>query len=185
MWEASSFPVRILLAAAAVLYLAGHAGALSVRALALDELVARADRIVHAECVGVAPLTPRGSVPVVEITLAVEETLKGEAGERLIIRQLAGVLPTCRPGDEVVLFLHAPSRAGLTSPVGMDQGYLRVVRTPGATARLVGDARIVGALARGVVPRSSLRSQTGARRAASAPLEAALEELRARLGSGR
>ena len=127
MWEASGPPVRTLLVVA-ILCLAGRAPALTVRALALDDLVARADRIVHAECVRVTPVSGRGALPVVEITLAVEETLKGEAGERLTIRQVGGVLPTCRPGDEVVLFLHAPSRAGLTSPVGVDQGYLRVVR---------------------------------------------------------
>jgi len=179
-------PVRILLAASTtVLCLASHAWALTVRALALDDLVARADRIVLAECVHVAPLTPAGAVPVVEMTLAVEETLKGEAGERLTIRQLANVLPTCRPGDEVVLFLHAPSRAGLTSPVGVDQGYLRVVRVPGEAARIVGDARIVGAFTRTAAPASAVASQTASGRAGSAALEPALEEIRARVGRQR
>jgi hypothetical protein len=182
VWEASGPPVRILLAAATtLLYLTGRAPALTVRALALDDLVARADRIVLAQCVRVAPLTPAGTVPVVEMTLAVEETLKGEAGERLTIRQLANVLPTCRPGDEVVLFLHAPSGAGLTSPVGADQGYLRVVRVPGEAARIVGDARIVGALGRTAAPASSVASQTASGRPGFAPLEPALEEIRARV----
>jgi len=181
--------VRIPIAVVvAVLCLAGGAQALTVRALALDDLVARAERIVHGQCLYVTPLAPRGALPVVEITLAVEETLKGEAGERLTIRQLGGrwrrVLPTCRPGDEVVLFLHAPSRAGLTSPVGVDQGYLRVVRSPGLPARIVGDARIVGALSPAAASSpTALRAAPG--RAASAPLEAALGELRARLGGVR
>jgi hypothetical protein len=178
--------MRILLTVATTLLcLAGHAHALTVRALALDDLVARADRIVLAECVRVAPLTPAGTVPVVEMTLAVEETLKGEAGERLTIRQLANVLPTCRPGDEVVLFLHAPSRAGLTSPVGAEQGYLQVVRPPGGVARVVGDARIVGALAPGAASASSVAAQTASGRASSAPLEPALAEIRARVGKVR
>ena len=181
--------MRILLpVVVTVLCLAGRAHALTVRALTLDDLVARADRIVYAQCVSVTPLAPPGALPVVEITLAVEETLKGAAGERLTIRQLGGrwrkLLPTCRAGDEVVLFLHAPSRAGLTSPVGMQQGYLRVVRSPGQAARITGDARIVGALMRAAVPGAPAALGTAAaRHSAAAPLEAALGELRERVGS--
>jgi hypothetical protein len=181
--------VRTCLALFATLCLATTARALTVRALSLDELLARAERVVHAQCVSVTPVAPRGELPAVEIVLAVEEALKGEASERLVIRQVAGrfrhVLPTCRAGDEVVLFLHAPSRAGLTSPVGLDQGYLRVMRSPGRPARIVGDARIVGALVRPVSTGSPQALGGAPLRQGTAPLDAALGTLRARVGGAR
>jgi hypothetical protein len=160
---------RIRLALLVSLGLASAAEALTVRAVSVDELTARAAHIVRAHCVAVTPVASPENLPVVEIALAVAETLKGEARERLVIRQLAGrwshLVPTCRIGDEVVLFLHAPSPVGLTSPVGLSQGFFRVERSPGRPARLLGDARIIGALSP----------------AATAPLDATLDVLRARL----
>jgi hypothetical protein len=184
-----AIPVRIRIALGAVLCLATTAGALTVRALSLDEMLARAERVVHAQCVAVAPVARPGEPPAVEITLAVVETLKGTPSERLVIRhvagRLAGVVPTCRAGDEVVLFLHAPSRSGLTSPVGLGQGYLQVVRSAGRPARVVGDARIVGALAPPAASGSSSALSAGPARQDATPLDAALETLRLRLGVGR
>jgi hypothetical protein len=182
--------VRIRIALGAVLCLATTAGALTVRALSLDDLLARAERVVHAQCVAVTPVAARDDLPAVEITLAVTETLKGAPDERLVIRQvagrLAGVVPTCRAGDEVVLFLHAPSRAGLTSPVGLGQGYLQVVRTAGRPARVVGDARIVGALApQAATSGSASTLGAAAARQDAVPLDTALETLRLRLGVAR
>jgi hypothetical protein len=181
--------VRIRLALFAILCLATTAQALTVRALSLDELLARAERVVHAQCLSVTPVAGRGELPVVEIALAVEETLKGEARERLVIRQLAGrfrhLLPTCRVGDEVVLFLHAPSRFGLTSPVGLGQGFLQVVRSPGRPARIVGDARIVGALAHPASTGSPAALSGAPLRQDTALLDAALAELRLRLSGVR
>ena len=177
---------RIRFALVAALCLAATAQALTVRALSLDELLGSAERVVHAQCLSVTPVVARGDLPVVEIALAVEETLKGEASARLVIRQLAGrwgeVVPTCRAGDEVVLFLHAPSRSGLTSPVGLGQGYLQVVRAAGRPARIVGDARIIGALARPAATGSPAALGAAPPRQSSAPLDAALDALRARLG---
>jgi hypothetical protein len=188
MWEASRL-VRIAAAALACLALARPAAALTVRALSLDELVARADRIVHARCLSVAPLASSATVPVVEITLGVEETLKGAAGEQLVIHQLGGqwnrVLPVCTPGDEVVLFLHAPSRIGLTSPVGMEQGYLRVLRAPTEPARVIGDAHVVAALSAASPSGSGAALRAGQPHDRSVPLDTALDVLRAKLGTAR
>jgi hypothetical protein len=177
--------VRIAAVALTCLALARPAVALTVRALSMDELVARADRIVHARCLTVTPVAASG-VPTVEITLGVQESLKGQAAEELVIHQLGGgwsrMLPTCAPGDEVVLFLHAPSRLGLTSPVGMDQGYLRVVRRPNEPARIVGDAHVVSALAGGASAGTAAALRNGAPHERSAPLDAALDALRAAIG---
>jgi len=187
MWEASRL-VRIVAVALACLALARPAGALTVRALSMEELVAGADRIVHARCLRVAslPATSPG-VPVLEITLGVEEALKGPSDERLVIHQLGGrwsrVLPTCAPGDEVVLFLHAPSRLGLTSPVGMEQGFLRVLRAPSQPARIAGDAHVVAALSE--PPGGSAAALRAGSHGVTAPLDAALDVLRATIGPAR
>jgi hypothetical protein len=187
LWKASRL-VRIATVALACLALARPAAALSVRALSVDELVARADRIVHARCLDVAPLPSTSpGVPVLEITLGVEEALKGPSDERLIVHQLGGqwsrVLPTCSPGDEVVLFLHAPSRLGLTSPVGMEQGFLRVLRAPNQPARIAGDARVVAALS--AAPGGSAAALRAGSAGVTASLDAALDALRATIGRTR
>ena len=175
--------LRIACAAIAIAH-AMPSQALTVRAMSADELIARADRIVHARCVSVTTTQQRANLVVSEITLAVAETLKGGVAERVVVRQLGGqwrrIVPTCAVGDEVVLFLHAPSRVGLTSPVGLSQGFLRVVRPAAGTATLVGDARIVSALDDGGAAAGRLAGPPGT--TAAVPLDAALATLRARLG---
>jgi hypothetical protein len=165
------------------------AHALTVRALSVDELVGGAARIVRARCLSVRP-AGAGGLPVNEISLAVDETLKGAPSARLVVRQLGGrsgaSIPTCTAGDEVVLFLYPASRAGLTSPVGSWQGYLRVVRPPGGVPRVVGDARIVEALVgRGPAAAPSRRSAGAAppNGIASGDLDELLAALRARIGA--
>jgi hypothetical protein len=159
--------------------------ALTVRALSADELLARADRIVHARCVAVTTTQQRANLVVSEITLTVAETFKGRVADRVVVRQLGGpwrrFLPTPAVGDEVVLFLHAPSRVGLTSPVGLSQGFMRVVRPSGGVATLVGDARIVTALD-GDSTAAAARTRGPAGTTAAVPLDAALAALRARMG---
>jgi hypothetical protein len=126
----------------AALLLGGHAAeATSVRALTLGQLVDRAHRIVHGRCVAVEEVREaRGGLPVTEVTVAVAETLKGPAERRLVVRQLGGrdapaVGPRYVVGEELVLFLHRPGRSGLTSPVGLWQGKLSVVRAAAGAAR--------------------------------------------------
>jgi hypothetical protein len=109
--------------------------------LALDDVVARAEWIVHGTVAEVAPGHDADGIPATWITLDVAECLKGGVGSRLVIKQV-GVpapledgtllrvpgLPRYRTGDEVVLFLHRPSGRGFTSPVGLGQGVFRVQR---------------------------------------------------------
>ncbi len=70
----------------------------------------------------------------VVVTLQVRETLKGEAGSRFIFRQYVwdirdrmnsgGYLK----GQDVLLMMIAPSRYGLSSPAGLEQGRFRIER---------------------------------------------------------
>jgi len=68
------------------------------------------------------------------VTLKVHETLKGDAHGTYTFRQYLWDLRDARDaagyykGQEYVLLMNAPSRYGLTSPSGMEQGRFRVTR---------------------------------------------------------
>ena len=135
---------RLAVALAIVAGIAGSSPAMDVRRLGFDEVVERADCIVHGTVSSVASGRDEAGIPATWVTLAVAECLKGGTGPSLTLKQV-GVqepmadgtllripgLPRYRAGDEVVLFLHAPSGRGFTSPVGLGQGVYRIRATPG------------------------------------------------------
>lgn len=112
----------------------------TVRIVNLMEMVAAADRVFLGKCLAVELETEASlGLPVVAYTFRVTEGIKGvEAGQTVVFRQVrrtpAGVgiggLPQYFKGQEVILFLHADSPLGLTSPVGFGQGVFRLVETP-------------------------------------------------------
>jgi hypothetical protein len=67
------------------------------------------------------------------VTLKLSETIKGDARGTFTFRQYLWDLRDVRDaagyhkGQEYVLLMNAPSRYGLTSPVGMEQGKFRIV----------------------------------------------------------
>ncbi len=138
-----------------VLAVAARSAAMDVRRLGFDDVVDRADSIVHGTVAAVASGRDADGIPATWITLDVAECLKGRAGSSLTIKQVGvqepmadGTLlrvpgmPRYRTGDEVVLFLHAPSDRGFTSPVGLAQGLYRV--EPAATGRAARAAAAAG-----------------------------------------
>ena len=137
-------------AALVAVVLGSHASvwAVDVLPLAFDDVIARAARIVHGTVRAVASGRDADGVPATWITVDVVESLKGDAGASLTIKQLGvdepladGTLlrvpgiPRYRPGEEIVVFLHEPSRRGFTSPVGLGQGLYRT--EPASTGRAV------------------------------------------------
>ena len=66
----------------------------------------------------------------VAITFHVDKGIRGtKTGQTLVVREWAGLWNTrerYRPGEHVFLFLYAPSRLGLTSPVSGDFGRLAI-----------------------------------------------------------
>lgn len=110
-----------------------------VRRLSLEEVTRQAARIVHARVETVQAGRDEAGLPATWTSLRVTRTLKGPAEERLVVKQfgttaplpdgavarIAG-LPGYAPGDELVLFLRAPSARGFSSPVGLGQGVYRV-----------------------------------------------------------
>ncbi len=117
---------------------AGPASATTIRVATLEEIAAAADRIVQARVLDVRSEHDEHGVPCTYVDLEVVDRLKGNVGARFTIKQLGMTdqaallhipgLPRYHRGDEAILFLHADSPAGFTSPVGMAQGYFPVVR---------------------------------------------------------
>lgn len=105
----------------------------------LAELVDHAGTIVRGHVVNarVEPHPDFTHLHTVVVTVRVQETLKGEAGESFVFRQYIWDIRDrydaagYRKGGELLLFLTRPSEVGLSSPVGLGQGRFRVVRGPG------------------------------------------------------
>ena len=72
----------------------------------------------------------RDAVAVMRITFQVDSAIRGVSrGQKLVIREWAGLWQSgerYRPGEKVMLFLYAPSKLGLTSPVGGAMGRFRI-----------------------------------------------------------
>lgn len=107
------------------------------RRVGLAELSQRAGIIVQGRVIEARyeghPDYPH--VPTVLVTLQIERMLRGPAGERLSFREhLPGVRGRTGgkrgylPGQRLLLFLPEPSRYGLSSPLGGEQGRFRIRR---------------------------------------------------------
>jgi hypothetical protein len=102
----------------------------------LDELTDRAQDIVRGTVVGarVEKHPELTNLDTIVVTLRLHETLKGDARGTYEFRQYiwdlrdrqdaAGYLK----GQHLLLLMNAPSRYGLTSPVGLEQGRFRIQR---------------------------------------------------------
>jgi hypothetical protein len=127
-WSARAF--FLLLGAVGCLMMpARQIGAMTARALSLEELTQRAGRIFVGRCIDVREAQGESGQPITEITFKIIEPIKGVSTDRIMIRQLRGpLLPGYSVGQEVLLFLHPESPTGLTSPVGFGQGIFTVLR---------------------------------------------------------
>lgn len=145
------------LAAAALLAVAPLAGqSVRMRQLNLAEMVRLSGTIVQGQVTAVrAEKHPQdANLNTVVITLRVREVLKGSAEQELTFRQAAwdtGELPnrqSYKAGEEVLLMLLPTSRAGLTSPVGFEQGRFRVQKDAQGNLQVANSANNSGLLYR-------------------------------------
>jgi len=110
------------------------------RPLNLEEMTQHADRIFSGRCVNVrVARDPELDQTVTYVTFAPHRVEKGRLGGSVTIKLLGDQgldgpriaategVPAFRKGEEVVLFLYADSRRGLTSPVGFGQGKFIVI----------------------------------------------------------
>jgi hypothetical protein len=127
----------LLSLAAALLYsvqAAPQQGALTV-SRNLQQLTDRAAIIVRGNIVGArVEVNPELGVNTLVVTLKVRETLKGPERSTLTFRQYVwGIRDRAhadgyRKGDDLLLLMIAPSRYGLSSPAGMEQGRFLIKR---------------------------------------------------------
>lgn len=100
----------------------------------LDQLTDRARDIVRGTVVSarVEKHPELTNLDTVVVTLRVTETLKGDARDTFTFRQYIWDIRDrwdaagYRKGQDVLLLLNAPTRYGLTSPVGIEQGRFRI-----------------------------------------------------------
>lgn len=111
--------------------------ATSVRTLNLFEMVELSDRVFEGRCLSAETKVEESTrLPIVEYTFEVRQAIKGvQAGQKIVFRQVGSMrggiagIPHYRKGQELLLFLHADSKLGLTSPVGLAQGTFRLEKT--------------------------------------------------------
>ncbi len=115
--------------------------------LNIEQLTALAGKIFVGRCLSVSPQTDAEGRKILEITYQVTDTLKGDPESRVTFYQMSpdyaaeaferkGVkyssldipLPSYEVGEENLIFLGDEGSAGLTAPIGMDQGKF-VVKT--------------------------------------------------------
>lgn len=112
--------------------------AIQMRPVAIEDLAARAERVVHAKVDAVEVSATDGGSPVTHVELLVTETWKGSHEPRLKLVQPGGTLgrrrvvvpgdATYQPGQEAVVFLVSnPRGEWLTLELG--QGKFDVLRT--------------------------------------------------------
>jgi hypothetical protein len=106
------------------------------RQVNLAYLAQRADLIVQGRVIGVSyeGLPGYPHIPTVLVTLEVERMLRGPVGRQFTFRQwissrraLAGKRGY-QVGQRLLLFLPAASDAGLSSPIGQEQGRFHIQR---------------------------------------------------------
>ncbi len=110
-------------------------GALTVPR-SLEQMSERAADIVRGTVVSarVEKHPELSNLDTVVVTLRVRETLKGEARGTFTFRQYIWDIRDrwdaagYRKGQDLLLVLNAPTRYGLTSPVGIEQGRFRIQR---------------------------------------------------------
>jgi len=134
-WQRTLFlwPALVLVMSAAAA--PAHAQFL-YRQIGLPELSARAGIIVQGQVIEARyeghPDYPR--VKTVLVTLQVEQMLRGPQGGRYTFREMILSVDALRgkrgylPGQRLLLFLPQPSRYGLSSPLGGEQGRFHIGR---------------------------------------------------------
>ena len=121
----------------------GTAWAIQSIKMNLEKMAKQAGRIVEGTVLSVSegsvPSPGGRSIPVMEYTFSVSQSLKGKADATVVVRQikLPGVssimasgsgsgLPAYKVGEHLILFLTHESVLGLSSPVGLMQGVFQV-----------------------------------------------------------
>jgi hypothetical protein len=118
-----------------------------VRQVNLAYLAQRADVIVQGRVRSVRhePLPGYSNIPTVEVTLEVENMIRGPAGGTYTFREIrVGDRPRdgkqdYSVGQRLLLFLPSPSQYRLSSPIGIEQGRFHISQDARGKAEIVNE----------------------------------------------
>ncbi len=125
--------VLVILGVLSVFLLGKDAQSVVVRQINLEEMVATAQHIFSGTCIAVDrrydDTTDRDAI---FCRFSISKMIKGESLSELTFKMSTvavdlGRAPTCKPGEEVVLFLYGESTLGFTSTVGLGLGKFSVL----------------------------------------------------------
>jgi hypothetical protein len=187
---------RSLLAAAMLAALVSPVGAMTVLPVDLPAMTEDAERIFVGRVERVATGRDTHGLPATWTTFSVAERLKGPGAGSVTLKQLGTSLggdpaqvrphpelPRYQVGETVVLFVHAESALGFTSPVGLGQGCFHVRGAPAAAVveNEVGNRNLAGSIA----PRALAAPHAAAGASGPVPLDAFLVRVRGLVDAGR
>ncbi len=124
---------------AVYLLLAAPIWAASVRTVNIREMVDISATIFYGRCLSAVDSVAESGLGIRTYRFLVLDALKNaEAGQVVEFRQVASIgkgvtipgIPQFHKGQELLLFMHAESKRGLTSPVGFQQGVFRAEQLP-------------------------------------------------------
>ncbi|MEJ2078231.1 MAG: hypothetical protein P8020_17090 [Acidobacteriota bacterium] len=108
--------------------------AISVRTVNIQEMVDLSGTIFYGRCLSAVDSVAESGLGIRTYRFLVLDGLKNaEAGQTIEFREVSSMgegvtipgIPQFQKGQELLLFLHAESKSGLTSPVGIQQGVFR------------------------------------------------------------
>ncbi|MEM8608280.1 MAG: hypothetical protein AAGF92_14305 [Myxococcota bacterium] len=139
-------PVAAAASACLLLAAAASASASILLAVSLEEMTARADRIVVGEVLSSEAFRSRGGMIRTLHRVRVDEELRGTTNREVLVETLGGHLgdisthvagePSFSIGDEVVLFLQSRG-GGVFRAIGATQGAMRIARRQGTRPMIV------------------------------------------------
>jgi hypothetical protein len=123
-----------------------------VRPVNLAYLSQRADVVVQGRVANAVHESLPGypNIPTVKVTLKVENMMRGPTGDTYTFREVFVGLRArvggkrYTPGQQLLLFLTAPSKYGLSSPVGIEQGRFHITRYPGSSPTIINEQSNIG-----------------------------------------
>jgi hypothetical protein len=123
-----------------------------VKPVNLTYLARRADVIVLGQVTAAVHESLPGypNIPTVKVTLKVENMMRGPEGDTYTFREVFVGLRTrvekksYTPGQPLLLFLTAPSKLGLSSPVGIEQGRFHIMGYRGENPLVVNEQSNMG-----------------------------------------
>lgn len=146
LWRHLAAPLCMLL------FCATLAAQARVREVNLAYLTRRADVIVQGRVTRVqhGGLPQYPNLATIEVTLSVEDMVRGSAQKTYTFREILVGLRSregkenYRVGQQMLLFLPAPSKLGLSSPIGMEQGRFHIAGNAATSAMIINETGNIG-----------------------------------------